>query len=305
MLGWMGAYLVDTSLWCSPNGTCSLCQNPLQGEQWQRLPLVVVDWRVHSWCNQDLSSSVEESNMAVIQAMASDMKNDWKLELELLGESHGLAHPGYAHLKEQQDKYMFVHHKVSCVYYSLDMYRLCLAPYGPHYLSQVTQGGLMAIESKECLVSQFSLDLGPKCCERSSSWYRWCSQAASMEHHTEITGGHTKLLFSTKQDTRVFSAWMESLKPSWPGLLLPSAHHTLVGPEDPRREALRWVVKEYMAEWGRRRSCPHGCPERGYSIYWDLCKCKCYGNPLTNSMCCPHRQGMAQLKIHMLWGSGL
>ncbi|XP_026517397.1 perforin-1-like [Terrapene carolina triunguis] len=123
-LEWTGAFLVDTSLWRGPNGTCSLCRNPLQEGQVQRLPLAVVDWRVHSWCNRALSSSVEESAVDVARAIASDVKNNWKLGLRLPDESPVLALAGsqsrlagFAYQKELHDKYMFIRHEVSCVYY--------------------------------------------------------------------------------------------------------------------------------------------------------------------------------------------
>ncbi|XP_026502488.1 perforin-1-like [Terrapene carolina triunguis] len=123
-LEWTGANLVDTSLWHHPNGTCTICENRLQGRQKQRLPLAVVDWRVQISCNRDLSSSVEESAAAVGRALALDVNNDWMSELELLDESHGPALGGsksqltsYAYQKELQDKYMFVRQEMPCVYY--------------------------------------------------------------------------------------------------------------------------------------------------------------------------------------------
>ncbi|CAM5117787.1 unnamed protein product [Eretmochelys imbricata] len=45
-----GADLVDSSDWKHPNGTCTPCWNQLQGGQWQRLTLAVVDWRVRVSC---------------------------------------------------------------------------------------------------------------------------------------------------------------------------------------------------------------------------------------------------------------
>ncbi|XP_053882250.1 perforin-1-like isoform X1 [Malaclemys terrapin pileata] len=365
-LEWTGASVVDTSLWRGPNGTCSLCRNPLQEGQVQRVPLAVVDWRVHSWCNRDLSSSVEESAVDVARAIASDVKNDWKLELGLPDESPVLALggsqsrlAGYAYQKELHDKYMFVRHEVSCVYYRLRLpqdppltphfswalsrlppsynsaaYRPFLATYGTHYISQaalggrvrqlttaqtcrVVLGGLTVSDIKQCLASQFSLNLGlgslasdSECREGSSHWHKWRSQAAYMEHRAEVTGGHghASLLFSTKQDAGVFSAWMESLKTS-PSLVSYSLMpiHTLLEPDDPRREALRQAVKKYVAERGRRRSCPRSCPEGGKTYSWDPCKCYCFASPLTNSMCCSLKRGMARLKVRVLsaedlWG---
>ncbi|XP_032619836.1 perforin-1-like [Chelonoidis abingdonii] len=182
-LEWTGANLVDTSLWRHPNGTCTLCENRLQGRQKQRLPLAVVDWRVQIACSRELSSSVEESAAAVGRALALDVNNDWMSELELLADSHGPALGGsksqltsYAYQKELQDKYMFVRQEVPCVYYRLRLtqhptlmpqffqalsslpssydsaiYRPFLATYGTHYVRQADLGGhvrqLIAIQT--------------------------------------------------------------------------------------------------------------------------------------------------------------
>ncbi|KAH1171921.1 hypothetical protein KIL84_007539 [Mauremys mutica] len=78
-----GAYLVDSSLWQHEDGTCTLCQNPLQGGQWQRLPLAVVDWRVHVSCGRKLSDSVQQSAMGMMESAASVVQNDWKVGLDV------------------------------------------------------------------------------------------------------------------------------------------------------------------------------------------------------------------------------
>ncbi|XP_039392086.1 perforin-1-like isoform X2 [Mauremys reevesii] len=172
-LEWTGADVVDTSLWRRPNGACTLCENRLQGRQHQRLPLAVVDWKVHIACNREFSSSVEESAAAVGRALALDVNNDWMSELELPENSQGPALAGsksritsYAYQKELQDKYMFVRHEMPCVYYRLSLtqdpplapqfsralrslppsydsatYRPFLATYGTHYVSQADLGG--------------------------------------------------------------------------------------------------------------------------------------------------------------------
>uniref|UniRef100_K7FFE6 Perforin 1 n=1 Tax=Pelodiscus sinensis TaxID=13735 RepID=K7FFE6_PELSI len=361
-LGWTGNYLVDTSLWRGPNGTCTLCRNPLQGGQLQRAPLAVTDWKVNILCNRELSTSVQESAVAVARAMASDVNNDWKVELELPGESMGRALEGtrselsgFAYEKEQQDKFMFVLHELPCGYYRMRVppnppltplfaqalsdllptydpstYRPFLATYGTHYVSQAVLGGrvrqLTAIptcraaldgltdaEIKERLSSQFLQDLGlsqlpsGSHAQEPSSQSSWSSQAAYTDHRTEVTGGHghANLLYSTKQDPRALSAWLESLKAS-PGLISFSLSpiHTLVRPGDPRREALRQAVKEYVAERGQRR-CPRRCPQGGYADPLEPCKCRCSGNPFTNSMCCSLQRGLARLKVHMMSGKDL
>ncbi|XP_075784805.1 perforin-1-like [Pelodiscus sinensis] len=361
-LGWTGNYLVDTSLWRGPNGTCTLCRNPLQGGQLQRAPLAVTDWKVNILCNRELSTSVQESAVAVARAMASDVNNDWKVELELPGESIGQALEGtrselsgFAYEKEQQDKFMFVLHELPCGYYRMRVppnppltplfaqalsdllptydpstYRPFLATYGTHYVSQAVLGGrvrqltaiptcraaldgLTDVEIKERLKSQFLQDLGlsqlpsGSHAQEPSSQSSWSSQAAYTDHRNEVTGGHghANLLYSTKQDPGALSAWLESLKTS-PNLISFSLSpiHTLVRPGDPQREALRQAVKEYVAERGQRR-CPRRCPQGGYADPLEPCKCRCSGNPFTNSMCCSLQRGLARLKVHMMSGKDL
>uniref|UniRef100_A0A6J0V651 Perforin-1-like n=1 Tax=Pogona vitticeps TaxID=103695 RepID=A0A6J0V651_9SAUR len=129
-----GAYVVDTSQWQGPNGTCTLCRNPLMDGQLQKLPLAGVDWRTHSDCHRQTSSSVENSDMDVANAMAREVINDWKIELGLpteatnsLGFSKAqVAFAGsqsqmtiYAHKKSRQDRHVFLRQEVSCKYYRL------------------------------------------------------------------------------------------------------------------------------------------------------------------------------------------
>ncbi|CAM4581191.1 unnamed protein product [Caretta caretta] len=359
-LEWTGANVVDTTLWRRPNGTCTLCEN-----QWQkqRLPLAVVDWRVHISCNQELSSSVEESAAAVGRALALDVNNDWMSELQLRKESRGPALGGsksqltsYAYQKELQDKYMFVRQEIPCVYYRLSLaqdpplmpqffwtlrslppgynssiYWPFLAKYGTHYMRQAHLGGrvrqltafqtcravldeLTAADIKVNLDSQFLQDLGLRPLSsntRSSnknSQGRGSSQAPYMEKRIQVTGGnsYSKQLISTKQDASSFLTWMESLR-ARPDLVSYSLMpiHTLVRPGDPRREALRQAVKEYVAERGHKKSCSRSCPKGGQADASDPCKCYCSGNPLTNSMCCSLKRGMARLKVHVLRGTDL
>ncbi|XP_075784803.1 perforin-1-like [Pelodiscus sinensis] len=214
--------------------------------------------------------------------------------------------------------------------YKPDTYRSFLATYGTHYLSQAVLGGLMQqltaiptcravldeltdTEIRENLGSKFLENLGlnqfpsGSHSHESSIQGNLRSPVPYMEKRVEVIGGssHTKELFSTNQSSTTFSAWLQSLKAS-PGLVSYSLGpiHTLVRPGDPRREALRRAVKEYVAERGQRM-CPWSCPEGGVFDSLDPCTCHCSGNPLTNSMCCSLRRGLARLSVHVLWGRDL
>ncbi|XP_075784804.1 perforin-1-like [Pelodiscus sinensis] len=350
-LGWTEASLLDTSLWHGPDGTCTLCQSPRQD---RKVPLAVVDWKENVACKQELRSSVEQSAVAVAQAVASAVTSDWKKELDLMEETKDLALGGarsplasFAYEKEQQDKYMFVLSEVSCVFYRLrltheprlapqfsqalrllppsyrsDTYRSFLATYGTHYLSQAVLGGrvqqLIAIPTCRAVLDELTdtenrENLGSKFFkagshdDEPSSQSRQSSPMSYMEERVEVTGGssHTQELFSTHQNTTTFEAWLESLNAS-PGLVSFSLGpiHTLVRPGDPRREALRRAVKEYVAERGQS-TCPWSCPEGGVFDSLDPCTCHCSGNPLTNSMCCSLRRGLARLSVHVLRGRDL
>lgn len=127
-MGRTGAYLVDSSQWQRPDSTCTLCQNQLLGEQLQRLPLAVVDWRVHhGLCHRKLGSSLQHSAMGMMKSVGSAMQNNWKLgldvpvkpkvnvQVELTGSKSKLANFVVDRLRT--DKYTFVSHEVSCGYY--------------------------------------------------------------------------------------------------------------------------------------------------------------------------------------------
>uniref|UniRef100_A0A8C8SEA7 Perforin 1 n=1 Tax=Pelusios castaneus TaxID=367368 RepID=A0A8C8SEA7_9SAUR len=178
-LGRKGAYLVDSNHWKRPDGTCTLCRNPLQENQLQRLPLAAVDWRVKVMCRRKLSSTVKESAMGMVRAASAVVQNDWKVGLEvevkpgsktqvqLAGSHSKLA--DFSMEKSQQDKYSFTSHEVSCNYYQFRIthdppltshfiralrnlpedythgsrpeYHQLLDTYGTHYVSQLQLGG--------------------------------------------------------------------------------------------------------------------------------------------------------------------
>ncbi|XP_077170704.1 perforin-1-like [Paroedura picta] len=123
-----GASLLDMTQWEKPDGTCTLCQNPLLEEKpLQRLPLAAADWEVDVSCRRKLHSSLQESGLSVVQGAGADVKNDWKmgLEVEVKPEAHTQVTLAGSHSKmadfsldkSGRDKYTFASHEVSCVFY--------------------------------------------------------------------------------------------------------------------------------------------------------------------------------------------
>ncbi|XP_039393213.1 perforin-1-like [Mauremys reevesii] len=368
-----GAYLVDSSLWQHKDGTCTLCQNRLQGGQRQRLPLAAVDWRVRVSCGRKLSSSVQQSAMGMMELAASAVQNDWKVGLDvpvkpkvnvqvaLAGSHSKLASFMVDHTR--MDKYSFVSHAVSCGYYRFRVsetppltshftlalenlpdqydskskveYQQLISNYGTHYMSQLQLGGrardvtavrvceaamssLTDDEIKDCLSVEAGVSIG-----RSSvkGGYSRCKEEKKKgkvqgsfhetyrERHVEVEGGEssTDVLFSGT-DAKVFSAWIESLKAS-PGLVSYSLQpiHILVQQDDPKREALRRAVSEYIRERALVRNCTRSCPPGTQRSAHDPCSCVCPGDAMTNTMCCSRERGLGKLMVTVkkargLWG---
>ncbi|XP_039392040.1 perforin-1-like [Mauremys reevesii] len=213
-------------------------------------------------------------------------------------------------------------------------YRQLINTYGTHYVSQLQLGGrvrdvtavrvcevaldgVTADEVKDCLSLETSVSIGggkgkaeaafSQCEEQKKKQnFKRSFHETYSERHTEVTGGnsHGDLLFSEGQDAEVFSAWMESLKAS-PGLVSYSLHpiHTLVRQDNPKREALRQAVSEYVTERALWRNCTHSCPPGTRRSA--LGSCVCPGDGSTNTMCCSREWGQGKLTVTVERASGL
>ncbi|KAL7977624.1 hypothetical protein Chor_009573 [Crotalus horridus] len=175
-----GAYVVDISKWQGPNGTCTLCRNHKMGEKLQRLPLVGVDWREKETCQRQANNFVDELDIDVANAVAKEVKNDWKTEFteDFMEDDLGLSkaqvafagsHSNlaiFAHQKTREDRYSFLRNEIECEHYSLRLqqnpllsfhfawaigrlppyydpeeYQNFINIYGTHYINRVYLGG--------------------------------------------------------------------------------------------------------------------------------------------------------------------
>uniref|UniRef100_A0A4W3GKQ1 MACPF domain-containing protein n=1 Tax=Callorhinchus milii TaxID=7868 RepID=A0A4W3GKQ1_CALMI len=128
-----GAYVIDTESWRQPDGTCTLCRNPLADGALQRLPLSLTDWRAAARCSRAVSARSFESDAQLAQDTERSLERGWETGLEVKPKP-GMAGSAtvagsqsrssrFAAGKTQRDRYSFTSHEFSC-----GLYRYRLAP---------------------------------------------------------------------------------------------------------------------------------------------------------------------------------
>ncbi|XP_039621024.1 perforin-1-like [Polypterus senegalus] len=174
-----GAYVINMDKVDKANGTCMLCTNTHEKKVQQKLPISMVDWRPVPRCKMSVYSKVYESSESLLNNTGSNIKNDWKVGLEIkadprfqpslmLGGSHSRA-ANFAMEKSKKDKYSFAKHEVHCEFYKYrvqstpvvsdefsqsfkalpnrysrdtkSQYRSIIDIYGTHFMRQVSLGG--------------------------------------------------------------------------------------------------------------------------------------------------------------------
>uniref|UniRef100_A0A8C8SDN8 C2 domain-containing protein n=1 Tax=Pelusios castaneus TaxID=367368 RepID=A0A8C8SDN8_9SAUR len=205
--------------------------------------------------------------------------------------------------------------KSKLVYYQL------INNYGTNYLSVLHLGGwvremtavpiceavlssLSDNEIKDCLSVEEGMSMGMGSVKARDSN---CEEEKKKGKFQGVEGGHSTadLLFSGK-DAIVFSAWIETLKAN-PGLVSYSLQpiYTLVGEDDPKQEALRQAVSEYITKRALWRNCTQTCPPGTQCSAHDPCSCVCPRDAVTNTICCSQERSLGKLTVMVQQASGL
>ncbi|KAM4697664.1 perforin-1-like [Rhinophrynus dorsalis] len=203
------SYVLDMQR-LGPDDVCTVCNNPHRNRALQKLPLAMVDWRPQSSCSRKITSEVSRSSFSLEETSASGVQNDWEAglglhhgagsaKLVLAGSQSQLAQ--FTQGKTSMDRYSFIRHQLSCVYYSLSLdhkppltyhfhkalralpstydintqaqYRHLIKRYGTHFISQADVGGqaleVTAIKTCRAAMDGRSLDELKDCLSMEAS----------------------------------------------------------------------------------------------------------------------------------------
>ncbi|KAL3996768.1 ADP-ribosylation factor-like protein 8 [Sarotherodon galilaeus] len=165
------AYVADVRTYLTPNGNCTLCTNPLQGNRLQKVPVSVVDWRAFSHCNTPVDSSVHDNVGSLMKAMLDHDGLNLNIvpgDRLFVGGTRSETFK-FAAARIHEDRYTFSVHGITCKYYSFrvasrpplspefkrdvdnlpshynsstsDQYDRLIHTYGTHYIHKVFLGG--------------------------------------------------------------------------------------------------------------------------------------------------------------------
>uniref|UniRef100_G1S226 Perforin 1 n=1 Tax=Nomascus leucogenys TaxID=61853 RepID=G1S226_NOMLE len=188
-------------------------------------------------------------------------------------------------------------------------YLRLISNYGTHFIRAVELGGRISAltalrtcelalegltdnEVEDCLTVEAQVNIGArgsssaeaKACEEKKKKHKMTASfhQTYRERHSEVVGGHhtsiNDLLFGIQAGPEQYSAWVNSLTGS-PGLVDYTLEplHMLLDSQDPRREALRRALSQYLTDRARWRDCSRPCPPGRQKSPRDPCQCVCHG----------------------------
>uniref|UniRef100_A0A665TXU4 MACPF domain-containing protein n=1 Tax=Echeneis naucrates TaxID=173247 RepID=A0A665TXU4_ECHNA len=308
-----GAFLIDVYSFLSPNGTCILRRNPLQGNMLQKLPLSVVDWRAFRRCKVGISSSMHTS-------LGLDFLKFVGVEV---GGSHSVA-SGFASAKTKVDRYTFSRHSATCKHYSYRVsekpplsyefsqvlknlpssynistraqYRRIIETYGTHYIRQVYLGGRIrrVTATRTCLASLSGFS--------ASAVYKADMTVKDNNHHFTLSLRQKQYLKSCKDWTGEFALngtksdqgyrkWLTTLK-DHPDVVQYSLRPMYeLATSQTKRQGMKAAIEKYLKDNAIKNSSKQ--PSCGGSDQ-DL-----------DSSCCPKKARRGTLEVTVIRGWNL
>ncbi|KAM3623137.1 uncharacterized protein V6R79_007490 [Siganus canaliculatus] len=286
-----GAFLVDVKTYLTPQGNCTLCHNPLQDDQLQKLPASVVDWRASTQCSSNLYNSVHTSVSSFNEAYTSQDTQDWTLGLDLYStislDLAGTGSDAYSFVSQRtrEDRHSFSIHSVTCSHYSYRVsntaplsseflndvnrlppvynvftrfqYRRVIDTYGTHYIRQVHFCLSLGINVG---LGKYSLSAGSHSCDSvfQNQDFSMSSTFNLHQHYTEVVGGNGWLgEFSlTHNDSEGYSTWLTTLKDS-PDIVSYSLRpmYELL-PDQTKRAGMKAAIEDYLKKKAEKHSAP-------------------------------------------------
>ncbi|XP_036911707.1 perforin-1 isoform X1 [Sturnira hondurensis] len=173
-------------------------------------------------------------------------------------------------------------------------------------------GDCLSVEAEVSIGGRTSSSAEFKACEEKKKQRKMTTSfhQAYRERKLEVEGGHhtsmPDLLFGNHAGPEQFTAWVASLQDN-PGLVDYTLEplHVLLRKQDPRREALRQAISQYVTHRARWRDCSRPCPPGQQKSPSDPCRCVCHGSAVTSQSCCPRHRGLAQLEVRNFQATGL
>uniref|UniRef100_A0A665TXC7 MACPF domain-containing protein n=1 Tax=Echeneis naucrates TaxID=173247 RepID=A0A665TXC7_ECHNA len=313
-----GAFLIDVYSFLSPNGTCILRRNPLQGNMLQKLPLSVVDWRAFRRCKVGISSSMHTSVSSLLQKQTEEDSKDWKTQCHLQAlqvecEGQQLLHntifiiyiiicclsvfsyrvsekPPLSYEFSQVLKNLPSSYNIS----TRAQYRRIIETYGTHYIRQVYLGGRIrrVTATRTCLASLSGFS--------ASAVYKADMTVKDNNHHFTLSLRQKQYLKSywtgefalngTKSD-QGYRKWLTTLK-DHPDVVQYSLRPMYeLATSQTKRQGMKAAIEKYLKDNAIKNSSKQ--PSCGGSDQ-DL-----------DSSCCPKKARRGTLEVTVIRGWNL
>ncbi|KAM3622600.1 uncharacterized protein V6R79_000913 [Siganus canaliculatus] len=244
-----GAFLVDVRTFLTPQGNCTLCRNPLQDDELQKLGL-----DLDSTISLDLAGTGSDAYSFVFQRSTED-RHSFSIH------SVTCSHYSYrvSNTAPLSSEFLSDVNRLPPVYNASTrfQYRRVIDTYGTHYIRQVHSCLSLGINVG---LGKFTLSAGSHSCDSvfQNQDFSMSSTFNLHQHYTEVVGGSDWLgEFSlTHNDSEGYSTWLTTLKDS-PDIVSYSLRpmYELL-PDQTKRAGMKAAIEDYLKKKAEKHSEP-------------------------------------------------